>query len=520
MAQLHHFSILKVSLLVLIALTYVSGKSFRTTKLGARNIFLRTTVDNESTTNSEEYEVYNYTQTLDHFNFKTESYTTFQQRYVVNSKYWGGPTNNSPIFLYAGAESDIMGDVQYGGFEHVLASRFNALLVYIEHRYYGTSMPFGSKDKAYKNADTLGYFSSEQALADYAQTILDVKKKMSAENCPVIVIGGSYGGMLASWFRLKYPHIAYGALASSAPILYFSGLTPENGYSSVVSKDFKSISTSCYKTIRESWFEIDRVALQPHGLAHLSRAFNTCLPLNTTHELKYSLELLYDVMAQYDNPTDNNIQTFCKATDGAGEKTYILDKILSGLATIYGDRCHDVFDPSISKDFGWDWQSCTEMVMPMGNGEDDTMFQADPFDLDKYSKKCEQAFGVTPRPYWAPIEFGGYDIKTVLEKFASNIIFSNGLRDPYSSGGVLQNISDTVVAVYTQEDRVVSGWQIVSKIATLELTMVRVIYILGHHCLDVEAPTATDPDWLVAQRDTEIKIIEGWLSKYTVPNAS
>ena len=64
----------------------------------------------------------------------------------------------------------------------------------IQHRYYGDSMPFGSEDEAFKNASTLGYLSSTQALADYAQLITDVKKNLSAENCPVIAVGGSYGG--------------------------------------------------------------------------------------------------------------------------------------------------------------------------------------------------------------------------------------------------------------------------------------------------------------------------------------
>ncbi|CAI9260648.1 unnamed protein product [Lactuca saligna] len=493
MTQLNLSFLLKLSLFVLIALTCVSGKHYRATKLITKNSFSTAKVDSESINESQEYEVYNYTQTLDHFNFNPESYTTFQQRYVVNSKYWGGPTNTSPIFLYVGAESDIMGDVEYNGFEHVIASRFKGLLVYIEHRYYGTSMPFGSYEEAYKNANTLGYFTSEQALADYAQIIIDVKQNMSAVNCPVIAIGASYGGMLASWFRMKYPHAAYGALAVSAPILYFMGLTPENGYASVVSKDFNSTSTSCYKTIRESWFEIDRVGAQPQGLLNLSQTFNTCTPVNTTKALKYHLEIIYDVMAQYDDPTVKYLQTFCNATDAAGEGTYILDRIMAGYRSVAETKCITLFDMGFNNKSGWDWQSCTEMVMPMGQGENDTMFQADPFNLGEYTKECQQVFGVTPRPYWAPIEFGGYGIKTVLEKFASNIIFSNGLRDPYSSGGVLQNISDTVVAIYTQE---------------------------GHHCSDILSPMATDPDWLVEQRNKEINIIEGWLSKYTYANAN
>ncbi|KAJ0714186.1 putative lysosomal Pro-Xaa carboxypeptidase [Helianthus annuus] len=117
---------------------------------------------------------YNYTQTLDHFNYKPESYMTFQQRYIVNSKYCGGSNTSSPIFVYMGAEADVTFQVS--------------------HRYYGTSMPFGSKEEAYKDSNNLGFFSSEQALADYAQIILNLKQNLSATHCPVIVVGGSYGG--------------------------------------------------------------------------------------------------------------------------------------------------------------------------------------------------------------------------------------------------------------------------------------------------------------------------------------
>ena len=43
-----------------------------------------------SATISEDFQTFYYNQTLDHFNYRPESYSTFQQRYVINFKYWGG----------------------------------------------------------------------------------------------------------------------------------------------------------------------------------------------------------------------------------------------------------------------------------------------------------------------------------------------------------------------------------------------------------------------------------------------
>jgi pimeloyl-ACP methyl ester carboxylesterase len=64
----------------------------------------------------------------------------------------------------------------------------------------------------------LKYLSSEQALADLAYFIEAKKKELKLSNNKWIVFGGSYPGSLAAWFRLKYPHLAHGAVASSAPL--------------------------------------------------------------------------------------------------------------------------------------------------------------------------------------------------------------------------------------------------------------------------------------------------------------
>ena len=51
----------------------------------------------------------------------------------------------------------------------------------------------------------MGYLSSEQALADYALLIVYLKETRlsNAKNSPVIAFGGSYGGMLTAWMRIK-----------------------------------------------------------------------------------------------------------------------------------------------------------------------------------------------------------------------------------------------------------------------------------------------------------------------------
>lgn len=74
---------------------------------------------------------------------------------------------------------------------------------------------------SYSDASTanLKYLTSEQALADINYFISAQKTALNLPKNKWIVFGGSYAGNLAAWFRLKYPHMAYGAVASSAPIL-------------------------------------------------------------------------------------------------------------------------------------------------------------------------------------------------------------------------------------------------------------------------------------------------------------
>ena len=54
------------------------------------------------------------------------------------------------------------------------------------------------------------------------------------------------------------------------------------------------------------------------------------------------------------------------------------------------------------------------------------LYALQPFSMKDSIERCQEQWGVTPRPMWATIQWGGRRIET-----ASNIVFSNGLYDPW-----------------------------------------------------------------------------------------
>ena len=91
------------------------------------------------------------------------------------------------------------------------AEEENAFIVYAEHRYYGQSLPYGNSSFTPEN---MAYLSVENALADFAQLIVQLKKTYKG---PLICFGGSYGGLLSMYMRMTYPNLVNGALAASSP---------------------------------------------------------------------------------------------------------------------------------------------------------------------------------------------------------------------------------------------------------------------------------------------------------------
>lgn len=170
---------------------------------------------------------------IDHFANGGSGSSTFKMRYFVDAQFWDPQTG--PILFYAGNEGKLENFYDNTGFMTKNLSReLNGLIVFGEHRFFGKSQPFDAK-YAYNTSNNT-YLTVEQVMMDYNLLLKSIRYQYGAMDKPCIVFGGSYGGMLAAWLRMKYPQTFQGALSSSAPILYFKGAptAPEDAFGDII----------------------------------------------------------------------------------------------------------------------------------------------------------------------------------------------------------------------------------------------------------------------------------------------
>ncbi|XP_036367102.1 lysosomal Pro-X carboxypeptidase isoform X2 [Octopus sinensis] len=382
------------------------------------------------------FETWYFTQPVDHFGRNTD---TYQQRYLVSTQWWDG--NGGPIFFYTGNEGDIVWFLENSGFMMDIAGEFGAMLVFAEHRYYGKSLPYGTE--SYKDPVKLSYLTSEQALEDYAKLIQHMKSTIKgAQNSSVVAFGGSYGGMLSAWFRMKYAGVIVGSIAASAPIWGFPGMSKCNGIYTVTTNTFKLGGEHCPGNIRKSWKVIDDLGKYSEGLKFLSEELKLCSSLESSNvdDFKKWLSTTWIYLASVNYPYSANFVEPLPA---------------------------------------WPVNSCTEMIMPSCSDGIADMFYPTKWNFPQFSESCYAQWKVVPRPNWITTEYGGKNIQA-----SSNIVFSNGLLDPYSAFGVHKNISDTLISIIIPE--------------------------AAHH-LDLRSKNIHDPPSVIEARNIEKMHIRKWL---------
>lgn len=326
------------------------------------------------------------TQRLDHFESNN---ATWNQRYFVNDTLFDG---TGPVFLCVGGEGPgFTTDVVVTGTVHAAdmieaAKMHGALILALEHRYYGESIPTNNF-----STSNLKWLSSQQALADLAVFVgyINDKYNLTKDN-KWITWGGSYPGMMASFARLKYPHLIHGAVASSAPVMAISNM---EGYNDVTAESMAASSVGgsvqCAEAIKEAFEILGKLLLSgPKGWIELETKFNICNsnsydsnhpledPLN---QLTFSndLGLIFPVQGNDPGCTSIgcNISSIClnfMTNSTYGNPLDRLATFNNYLSKMYNEECtpvdykNAVVTPmtDISLERGtsrvWEWQTCTE----------------------------------------------------------------------------------------------------------------------------------------------------------------
>ncbi|KAI8374891.1 serine carboxypeptidase S28-domain-containing protein [Blakeslea trispora] len=202
----------------------------------------------------EKYGPFFHDQPIDHFSSNS---STFKHRYWANADHY---QQGGPVVLYNAGETpaDDRSFYVINSTMADLARRLNGIVVVMEHRFYGKSMP--APDFSAKSLATL---TTKQALEDMAHFIqfmklpnLDIELPPAPET-KYIVYGGSYSGNLAAWMRQKYPHLVFAAVPSSAPVQmsynYYQYFDPIIKYG----------PKHCIEAIRSAVLYVDHVLFSP-----------------------------------------------------------------------------------------------------------------------------------------------------------------------------------------------------------------------------------------------------------------
>nr|XP_043605948.1 probable serine protease EDA2 [Erigeron canadensis] len=361
-------------------------------------------------------DVFWFNQTLDHFS--PYDHRKFQQRYYEYLDDFRIP--DGPIFLV------ICGESTCGGISDdyitVLAKKFGAAIVTLEHRYYGKSSPYKSF-----TTENLKFLSSKQALFDLAafrqfyQESLNLKLNRENLENPWFVFGISYAGALSAWFRLKFPHLTCGSVASSGvvnAILDFTQYDQQIGEST--GPECKAILQEVTKLVEEQLDSNGEAIKTKFGAAELKvdgdfmyyladaaavaiqygNPDKLCIPMT---EAKKNGKDLVDAYAKY-------VNEYYVGSFGVNIKSYTQQYLKN---TSVGDRL-------------WWFQVCTEVAYFQVAPANDSI-RSLKVDLRYHLDLCKNVFGegVYPVVNSTNLYYGGKDIA------GSKIVFTNGSQDPW-----------------------------------------------------------------------------------------
>uniref|UniRef100_A8Y7Q7 Uncharacterized protein n=1 Tax=Plasmodiophora brassicae TaxID=37360 RepID=A8Y7Q7_PLABS len=406
----------------------------------------------------------------------------FSQRYFRIDQFWSGP--DGPVILQLCGEYTCAGVTDGRQFPSALAERYGALVLVLEHRYFGKSSPF-----SVLSPRNLTYLTTFQALSDIA-CFTDWYQRVHIGRANAnkwITIGGSYPGALAAWYRLKYPHLTAGALASSAVVAPFAEF-PEFDEQVAL-----SAGPECTHALQDITAMVEGALQEGGRLADEMNALFSCSQLSDAD----FLYLIADAMAeaiQYGPSVslcDPIVQAESRDDRLAAFVEFVQGTFYASMSNSPGDYDGDTMASHRwvpdSSGRQWWWMKCNEVgwfqIAPGTNS-----IRSKRVNMEWHRDRCEKLFGdvlaFPPPCHRASIEYSGFDMSV------SNVVFTNGVEDPWQWAGA----------------------SAFSSSAHLRDSSVLLINCSQcGHCVDLHTPSPDDAPALTTARSTIIAHIDRWL---------
>ncbi|VDD81393.1 unnamed protein product [Mesocestoides corti] len=327
---------------------------------------------------------------------------------------------------------------------------------------------------------------------------------------PSLTFNQRYGGMLAAYMRLQYPHIISGAISSSAPFKWVTGEASLHTFFESIKEVYFSANETCIPIIQAAYVEILKRANEgQNGLKNITIELGLCQPLETLEDLDRMLRWsrnAFVVMSMMNYPYSssfmsdlpaNPVKVSCDRAIKFGIKNPLAG-LREAVGVFYSKSpescfdyksqyidCADITGCGLGDDsIAWDFQACTEMhLYDPSNATSNDLFPSLPKTLEEVNEYCYRKYGVRMSEKQLLTAFGPISIW----KRASNIVFSNGNLDPWMKGGILEDVSKSVTALQ------IHG---------------------GAHHLDLRSANEADPPSVKIARQTEIEAISEWLKEY------
>uniref|UniRef100_A0A0N5AXL1 Clan SC, family S28, unassigned serine peptidase n=1 Tax=Syphacia muris TaxID=451379 RepID=A0A0N5AXL1_9BILA len=343
------------------------------------------------------------------------------------------------------------------GFIFEIADYFDGTAIFIEHRYYGESLPTVATDQK-MNFD---YLRISQVLGDVTDIITRIKSNdVRCPDAPVIVCGSSYSGALAVWMRIKYPTLIRGAIVSSAPLMYFYN-------DNLDMTNFRDKTAEIYlqngclnKTVIEAWRMIRQKSKTAKGITELKEAFKISdkSPMAVETDQQYLISYIRTALEQIallnypyaqDSPkvlAEWPVKAVCSTLNDESNDATILSKMFQATKMYYNtdescikpDVCSETNEAK--KYHSINWQKCTEWIVRECKASNaDNFIPNECGDCEANSEmkaKCKEELKDTS--YTDGLFEADY-IKMqhgINFNTLTNVVFTNGKLDPWNTGAV------------------------------------------------------------------------------------